>query len=116
VTAEQYEQQNKGMASVTNDMVRMLADGLTVIGKDRNGRYRPRHARPWRRPMASPHDGVADQGSPRVRKSDFRERADETADSSDDICLDLITVGRSAARVRCCRVRSVEIWGRWRVV
>jgi hypothetical protein len=30
VTAEQYEAQNKGMVSVTDDTVRMLADGIAA--------------------------------------------------------------------------------------
>jgi hypothetical protein len=42
VTAEQYEQQNKGMVSVDDDTVRMLAEGITAVGTDRNGRKRTR--------------------------------------------------------------------------
>jgi hypothetical protein len=39
---EQYEQQNKGLVPVSDDTVRMLADGITAAGKDRNGRKRTR--------------------------------------------------------------------------
>ena len=65
VTAEQYEQQNKGMVCVDDDTVRMLADGIAATGQDKQ-RPQPhaRHARPGHRPMASAHDGTADQGSP----------------------------------------------------
>jgi hypothetical protein len=45
VTAEQYEQQNKGMVAVTDDTVRMLAEGITATAKDRNGRHYP-HVKP----------------------------------------------------------------------
>jgi hypothetical protein len=77
VTAEQYEAQNKGMVSVTDDTVRMLADGLTVTGKDKNGRYRVRDipglgTAPWlQRTM-----GLRIREALGARKSDFRERAD----------------------------------------
>ncbi len=42
VTAEQYEQQSKGMVSLTDDTVRVLAGGVTSTGRDRNGRNRTR--------------------------------------------------------------------------
>jgi hypothetical protein len=38
VTAEDYEAQNTGLVCVADDVVAMLADGLTVTGTDRNGR------------------------------------------------------------------------------
>jgi integrase len=79
VTAEQYEQQNKGMVSVTDATVRKLADGITFCGKDRNGRYRPRAMpglgiAPWlQRTM-----GLRIREALGVRRSDFRQRADGT--------------------------------------
>ena len=78
VTAEQYEQQNKGMVSVTDDTVRMLAGGITASGKDRNGRYYTR-VMPGLgiSPMAAAHYGTADQGSPgRSEEPNFRQRPD----------------------------------------
>ena len=80
VTAEQYEQQNKGMVSVDDATVRMLADGITANGKDRNGRYRTRimpglGIAPWlQRTM-----GLRIREALGVRKSDFKERATEPA-------------------------------------
>jgi integrase len=77
VTAEQYEQQNKGMVSLTDDTVRKLADGLTSNGKDRNGRRRTRimpglGIAPWlQRTM-----GLRIREALGVRKADFKERAD----------------------------------------
>jgi hypothetical protein len=78
VTAEQYEQQNKGMVSVTDDTVRMLAGGITASGKDRNGRYYTRvmpglGIAPWlQRTM-----GLRIREAPGVRKADFRQRPTE---------------------------------------
>ena len=77
VTAEQYEQQNKGMVSVTDDTVRMLAGGITASGKDRNGRYYTRvmpglGIAPWlQRTM-----GLRIREALGVRKADFRQRPD----------------------------------------
>jgi Phage integrase family len=79
VTAEQYEQQNKGMVSVTDDTVRMLADGLTVACKDRTGRPYTRvmpglGVAPWfQRTM-----GLRIREALGVRKADFKTRADGT--------------------------------------
>ena len=78
VTAEQYEQQNTGMVSVTDDTVRMLADGLTVTADTKRG---PRTRiipglgiAPWlQRTM-----GLRIREALGVRKSDFRQRADGT--------------------------------------
>jgi hypothetical protein len=39
VTAEQYEAQNKGMVSVSDDVVTMLADGLTVMADTKRGKW-----------------------------------------------------------------------------
>jgi hypothetical protein len=77
VTAKQYEQQNKGMVSLTDATVRMLADGITAAGEDRNGRYYTRvmsglGTAPWlQRTM-----GLRIREALGVRKADFKERAD----------------------------------------
>jgi hypothetical protein len=64
VTAEQYEQA-KGMVPVSDDTVRMLAEGITAAGTDKNGRARTRiMPRPGYRALAPAHHGTADQGSP----------------------------------------------------
>jgi hypothetical protein len=42
VTAEQYEQQAKGMVPVSDEVVRLLAEGITAAGPDKNGRSRTR--------------------------------------------------------------------------
>lgn len=79
MTAEQYEQQNKGMVAVSDDTVRMLADGITAIGQDRNGRQRTRvmpgvGIAPWlQRTM-----GLRIREALGVRKADFKQRADGT--------------------------------------
>ena len=79
VTAEQYEQQNKGMAFVPDDTVRMLAEGITVTGKDKNGHKRTRvmsglGIAPWlQRTM-----GLRIREALGVRKADFRTRTDGT--------------------------------------
>jgi integrase len=78
VTAEQYEQQNKGLVCVGDDVVRMLADGLTVTSGTRRG---PRTRvipglgiAPWlQRTM-----GLRIREALGVRKSDFQERPDGT--------------------------------------
>ena len=77
VTAEQYEQQNKGMVSVTDDTVRMLAGGITASGKDRNGRYYTRvmpglGIAPWLQRTI----GLRIREALGVRKADFRQRPD----------------------------------------
>ena len=77
VTAEQYEQQNKGMVSVTDDTVRMLAGGITASGKDRNGRYYTRvmpglGIAPWLQRTV----GLRIREALGVRKADFRQRPD----------------------------------------
>jgi integrase len=79
VTAEQYEQQNKGMAFVSDDTVRMLAEGITAAGKDRNGHKRTRlmpglGIAPWlQRTM-----GLRIREALGVRKADFKTRTDGT--------------------------------------
>jgi hypothetical protein len=81
VTAEQYEQeqQSKGMVCVDDATVRMLAEGITVTGQDRNGRKRTRimpglGIAPWlQRTM-----GLRIREALGVRKSDFMTRADGT--------------------------------------
>jgi integrase len=79
VTAEQYEREARPMVFVSDDTVRMLADGLTVTGKDRNGRKRTRvmpglGIAPWlQRTM-----GLRIREALGVRKADFRERTDGT--------------------------------------
>jgi hypothetical protein len=79
VTAEQYEARNKGMVSVDDATVRMLAEGVTVTGTDRNGHKRTRVMRglgiaPWlQRTM-----GLRIREALGVRKSDFMTRADGT--------------------------------------
>jgi hypothetical protein len=79
VTAEQYEQQAKGMVAVSDEVVRMLADGITAASTDRAGRTRTRvmpglGIAPWlQRTM-----GLRIREALGVRKSDFRQRADGT--------------------------------------
>jgi len=78
VTAEQYEQQNKGMVSVTDATVRMLADGITVKTATKRGqrtRVMPGLGiAPWlQRTM-----GLRIREALGVRKADFKERADGT--------------------------------------
>jgi hypothetical protein len=53
VTAEQYEQQNKGMVPVSDDTVRMLAEGITAAGTDKNGRTRTASCPAWASPPGS---------------------------------------------------------------
>ena len=77
VTAEQYEAQNKGMVNVPDKAVRMLAEGITVPGTDRNGHRRTRvmaglGIAPWlQRTM-----GLRIREALGVRKADFKTRAD----------------------------------------
>jgi hypothetical protein len=78
VTAEQYEQQNKGMVPVADGVVRMLADGITVKAATKRGqrtRVMPGLGiAPWlQRTM-----GLRIREALGVRKSDFKERADGT--------------------------------------
>jgi hypothetical protein len=78
VTAEQYEQENKGLVLVSDDTVRKLADGLTVKASTKRGprtRVMPGLGiAPWlQRTM-----GLRIREALGVRKSDFRERADGT--------------------------------------
>jgi Phage integrase family len=79
VSAEDYEAQNTGLVCVADEVVRMLADGLTVTGTDRNGHKRTRvlpgaGIAPWlQRTM-----GLRIREALGVRKADFRERADGT--------------------------------------
>ena len=79
VTAEQYEARSKGMVSVDDDTVRMLAEGITVTGQDRNGRKRTRVMNglgiaPWlQRTM-----GLRIREALGVRRSDFMTRPDGT--------------------------------------
>ena len=78
VTAEQYEQQAKSLVCVSDDTVRMLADGLTVTTSTKRG---PRTRvipglgiAPWlQRTM-----GLRIREALGVRKSDFKERTDGT--------------------------------------
>jgi Phage integrase family len=79
VTAEQYEQQNKGMAFVPDDTVRMLAEGITVTGKDRNGHQRT-HVMPGLgiAPWLQRTMGLRIREALGVRKADFRTRTDGT--------------------------------------
>jgi integrase len=77
VTAEQYEAQNKGMVNLPDATVKMLADGITATGTDKNGRRRTRvmpglGIAPWlQRTM-----GLRIREALGVRKSDFKTRAD----------------------------------------
>jgi hypothetical protein len=77
VTAEQYEAANKGMVSLPDDTVAMLAGGITVTGHDRNGHRRTRvmpglGIAPWlQRTM-----GLRIREALGVRKADFKTRAD----------------------------------------
>jgi Phage integrase family len=79
VTAEQYEARSKGMVSVDDDTVRMLAEGVTVTGQDRNGHKRTRVMNglgiaPWlQRTM-----GLRIREALGVRRSDFMTRPDGT--------------------------------------
>ena len=79
VTAEQYEREARPLVFVSDDTVRMLADGLTVTGQDRNGHKRTRvmsglGIAPWlQRTM-----GLRIREALGVRKADFRERTDGT--------------------------------------
>jgi hypothetical protein len=62
VTAERYEQNNKGMVPVSDGTVRMLAEGITAAGTDKNGRPRTRAMSGLGiAPLTSAHDGTADQ-------------------------------------------------------
>ena len=78
VTAEQYEQEHRGLVLLSDDTVRMLADGLTVKAGTRRG---PRTRvipglgiAPWlQRTM-----GLRIREALGVRKSDFKERTDGT--------------------------------------
>jgi hypothetical protein len=79
ITAEQYEQQNKGMIPVSDDTVLMLAEGMTVTSTDKNGRQRTRvmpgaGIAPWlQRTM-----GLRIREALGVRKADFKTRPDGT--------------------------------------
>jgi hypothetical protein len=79
VTAEQYEARSKGMVSVDDETVRMLAEGVTVTGQDRNGHKRTRimsglGIAPWlQRTM-----GLRIREALGVRKADFMTRPDGT--------------------------------------
>ncbi len=79
VTAEQYEQQNKGMVAVSDDTVRMLAEGSQRSARTRTAVARTRvmpgvGIAPWlQRTM-----GLRIREALGVRKSDFRQRADGT--------------------------------------
>jgi integrase len=79
VTAEQYEREARTLAFVSDDTVRMLAEGITAAGKDRNGRKRTRvmpglGIAPWlQRTM-----GLRIREALGVRKADFRTRTDGT--------------------------------------
>jgi integrase len=79
VTAEQYEQQNKGMVAVSDETVWMLAEGITAHSTDKLGRPRTRvipgaGIAPWlQRTM-----GLRIREALGVRKADFRQRADGT--------------------------------------
>jgi integrase len=78
-THKQYEQQAKGMVPVSDDTVRMLAEGITAAGTDKYGRKRTRvmpgvGIAPWlQRTM-----GLRIREALGVRKADFRQRADGT--------------------------------------
>jgi hypothetical protein len=79
VTAEQYEQQTKGMVAVSDDTVPMLAEGITAVGQDRNGRQRTRvmpgvGIAPWLQGTM----GLRIRAALGVRKADFRQRAEGT--------------------------------------
>jgi integrase len=79
VTAEQYEREARPLVLMSDGTVRMLADGLTVTGRDRNGHKRTRVMQglgiaPWlQRTM-----GLRIREALGVRKADFKERADGT--------------------------------------
>jgi integrase len=79
VTAEQFERENRGLVTVADDVVRMLADGITDTVTDKLGRTRKRvipglGVAPWlQRTM-----GLRIREALGVRKSDFKERADGT--------------------------------------
>jgi integrase len=79
VTAEQYEQQNKGMVAVSDETVWMLAEGITAHSTDKLSRPRTRvipgaGIAPWlQRTM-----GLRIREALGVRKADFRQRADGT--------------------------------------
>ena len=64
VTAEQYEQQDKGMVAVSDETVRMLADGITVAARTRRPHAHRVMPGAGHRPVAAAHDGTADQGGP----------------------------------------------------
>ncbi|MDQ2814499.1 MAG: tyrosine-type recombinase/integrase [Actinomycetota bacterium] len=79
VTAEQYEREARPLAFVSDDTVRMLAEGITAKGTDRNGHDRTRvmpglGIAPWlQRTM-----GLRIREALGVRKADFRTRTDGT--------------------------------------
>ena len=65
VTAEQYEREARLPVFVTDDTVRMLAEGITATRTDTDRpRPHPRPARAGHRPLAAAHHGPADQGGP----------------------------------------------------
>ena len=78
VTAEQYEQQNKGMVSVSDDTVRMLADGITSPAVPRTAARAPASCPAWASPLAAAHDGLRIREALGVRKSDFSSARDGT--------------------------------------
>ena len=78
VTAEQYEREARPLVFVSDDTVRMLADGLTVKTSTKRG--------PWTRvipglgiaPWLQRTMGLRIREALGVRKADFKERADGT--------------------------------------
>src|ERR1700733_14318920 len=78
VTAEQYEQQNKGMVSVPDDIVATLASGLTVKTDTRRGQWTRVMPGLGIAPWLQRTMGLRIREALGVRKSDFKERADGT--------------------------------------
>ena len=78
MTAEQYEQQNKGMVSVSDNVVAMLADGLTVKTDTKRGQWTRVMPGLGIAPWLQRTMGLRIREALGVRKSDFKERADGT--------------------------------------
>jgi hypothetical protein len=78
VTAEQYEQQNKGMVSVPDDIVAALAGGMTVKTDTKRGQWTRVMPGLGIAPWLQRTMGLRIREALGVRKSDFRQRADGT--------------------------------------
>jgi integrase len=78
VTAEEYEQQNKGMVPVPDRVVALLADGLSVVVDTKRGKWTRVMPGLGIAPWLQRTMGLRIREALGVRKSDFRTRADGT--------------------------------------